>query len=133
MRATARMVELWGHEVPDRIRANPYELIEAIEGIGFVTADDVARKVGYQRDGLPRIQAGLVHLLKELAFAQGHTAVPAALLLEEAGTLLDLPRTAVEPALKVLAENKLIVVQDDLIYLAALFEDEQFIAKKLRT
>jgi exodeoxyribonuclease V alpha subunit len=132
-RATARMVELWGHEVPDRIRANPYALIEAVEGIGFVTADDIARKVGYQRDGLPRIQAGLVHLLKELAFAQGHTAVPAALLLEEAGKLLDLPRAVIEPALKVLADNKLIVIQDDLISLASLFEDEQFIAKKLRT
>src|SRR3990167_5117457 len=31
-RATARMVELWGHEAPDRIRANPYALIEAVEG-----------------------------------------------------------------------------------------------------
>jgi len=120
-RATARMVELWGHEVPDRIRANPYELIEAIEGIGFVTADDVARKVGYQHDGLPRMQAGLVHLLKDLAFAQGHTAVPAALLLEEAGKLLDLSRAAIEPALKVLADNRLIVIQDDLRAIASKF------------
>ena len=131
-RATARMVELWGHEAPDRIRANPYALIEEVEGIGFVTADDVARKVGYQRDGQPRIQAGLVHLLKELAFSQGHTAVPTALLLENTGELLDLPRTAVEPALTVLADRKLIVVRDDLISLASLFEDEQLIAKKLK-
>ena len=131
-RATARIVERWGHEAPDRIRANPYELIEAVDGIGFVTADDVARKVGYQRDGLPRIQAGLVHLLKELAFAQGHTAVPTALLLDEGAKLLDLPRAAIEPALKVLADNRLIVVQDDLISLASLFEDEQLIAKKLK-
>jgi len=132
-RATAKMVELWGHEAPDRVRANPYELIEAVDGIGFVTADDVARKVGYQRDGLPRIQAGLVHLLKEMAFAQGHTAVPTALLLDEGAKLLDLPRAAIEPVLKVLADNRLIIIQDDLISLAALFEDEQFIAKKLRT
>jgi len=131
-RATARMVELWGHEAPDRVRANPYALIEAVDGIGFVTADEVARKVGYQRDGLPRMQAGLVHLLKELAFSQGHTAVPTALLLEEAATLLDLPRAALEPALKALAETRLIMIQDDLISLASLFEDEQFIANTLR-
>ncbi|MEK7386884.1 MAG: helix-hairpin-helix domain-containing protein, partial [candidate division NC10 bacterium] len=131
-RATARIIERWGREAPDRIRENPYALIEEVEGIGFVTADDVARKVGYQRDGQPRIQAGLVHLLKELAFAQGHTAVPTVLLVENAGTLLDLPRAAIEPALTVLADRKLIVVRDDLISLASLFEDEQLIAKKLR-
>jgi exodeoxyribonuclease V alpha subunit len=131
-RAVARIVELWGREAPDRIRANPYALIEAVEGIGFLTADQVARKAGYQPGGLPRVNAGVLHLLKEMAFAQGHTAVPAALLLEEAGKLLELGAEAIEPAFKVLADEKLIIVADGLVSLASLYEDERLIAEKLR-
>jgi len=131
-RAVARIVELWGREAPDRIRANPYALIEAVDGIGFLTADQVARKAGYEPGGLPRVKAGLLHLLKEMAFAQGHTAAPAAMLLEEAGKLLELGAEAMEPALKVLADEKLIIVEGGLVSLASLYEDERSIAGKLR-
>jgi len=131
-RATARIIECWGREAPDRIRENPYQLIDEVDGIGFVTADEVARKIGYQHDGRPRIQAGLVHLLKELAFSQGHTAVPAAMLLEQAATLLDLPQGAIGAALGTLASDRVVMIQDEQVSLASLFEDEQLIAKKLR-
>ena len=57
-RATNRILEKWGQDAPALIRENPYSLIGAIDGIGFLTADEVARKIGYDFNGAPRVRAG---------------------------------------------------------------------------
>ena len=57
-RAVNQILETWGQDAPARIRENPYALIEAIDGVGFLTADEVARKIGYDFSGSPRLRAG---------------------------------------------------------------------------
>ena len=47
----------------DIIRENPYRLAEDISGIGFKTADDIARKVGIEPSSDYRIKAAILYLL----------------------------------------------------------------------
>ena len=50
---------------------NPYQLAADIYGIGFLTADKIARNLGVAPDSEFRYCAGLVHALSEAA-EDGH-------------------------------------------------------------
>ena len=45
------------------IEANPYQLVEDIQGIGFKTADQLAEQLGIAADAPERYRAGLIHTL----------------------------------------------------------------------
>jgi exodeoxyribonuclease V alpha subunit len=131
-RAVNQILEKWGQDAPARIRENPYALIEAIDGIGFLTADEVARKIGYDFAGAPRIRAGVIHTLKEQAFGQGHTCLPTPKLLSEAEKILALPPERIGAELEPLAKDGLIVSVSGFVYLKSYHDDEQLIAEKLK-
>ncbi len=52
---------------------NPYKLIDDIEGIGFITADKIARKMGIDEASPFRIRAAVIYCLKDSAEKQGNT------------------------------------------------------------
>jgi len=131
-RAVNQILEKWGQDAPARIRENPYALIEAIDGIGFLTADEVARKIGYDFSGPPRIRAGVIHTLKEQAFGQGHTCLPKAKLLAEAEKILAVPPERIGSELGPLEKDGLVVSADGFVYLKGYHDDEQLIAEKLK-
>ena len=53
-----RIYKIYGEEAIDRLQANPYILARDIRGIGFKSADQIARKLGIPEDSLHRAQAG---------------------------------------------------------------------------
>jgi exodeoxyribonuclease V alpha subunit len=131
-RALNQILEKWGQDAPALIRENPYALIEAIDGIGFLTADDVARKIGYDFSGAPRIRAGVIHTLKEQAFGQGHTCLPRVKLLAEAEAILAVPSERIAAELGPLEKDGLVVSVDGFVYLKSYHDDEKLIAEKLK-
>ena len=82
-----RIFKTYGQEAIERVRNDPYRLAKDIHGIGFKTADQIARKIGIPVDSMVRAGAGLKHVLLE-ATGNGHCALPAELLKDEAGKLL---------------------------------------------
>ena len=131
-RAVNQILEKWGKDAPALIRENPYALIEAIDGIGFLTADDVARKIGYDFSGAPRIRAGIIHTLKEQAFGQGHTCLPRAKLLAETQAILAVPSERIAAELGPLGKDGLVASVDGFVYLKSYHDDEKLIAEKLK-
>lgn len=55
------------------LSSNPYKLIEDVDGIGFLTADKIAQKLGIKPDSEFRIRAGIIYLLKESTEKSGNT------------------------------------------------------------
>ncbi|WP_375512765.1 AAA family ATPase, partial [uncultured Nostoc sp.] len=66
---------------------NPYQLAADIYGIGFLTADKIARNLGVAPDSEFRYCAGLVHALSEAA-EDGHCYLPQVELIESVIKLL---------------------------------------------
>jgi exodeoxyribonuclease V alpha subunit len=66
---------------------NPYQLATDIYGIGFLTADKIARNLGVAPDSQFRYCAGLVHALSEAA-EDGHCYLPQPELIESVIKLL---------------------------------------------
>lgn len=130
-----RIYKTYGDEAIERIRANPYILAEDVPGIGFKTADQIAQKMGIPHDSLLRACAGLAHVLLE-ATGQGHCALPAARLEEEAGKLLLVPQQVLADALeRTLREGGLVrqaIGGEDLVFLAALEKAEKGISARIR-
>ena len=101
------------------IRADPYCLVREIRGIGFVTADGLALKLGLARDAIERIRAGITHTLSE-ASAQGHCGLPAEELIERCAKLLDVATDRIRAAIE-LELNERRLVSDTLAGRDALF------------
>ena len=73
--ATAsRLIRALGPGALEQLRSDPYAATE-IEGIGFATADALARAMGIPDDDPARLDAGIVHALRE-AEADGHCHLP---------------------------------------------------------
>ncbi len=55
---------------------NPYLLVEDIDGVGFLTADRIATKMGIDFYSNFRVRAGILHVLKENSEKNGNTYLP---------------------------------------------------------
>ncbi|MCS6778906.1 MAG: ATP-dependent RecD-like DNA helicase [Geminicoccaceae bacterium] len=106
--ARARTVlEAWGPRALDRITADPYALAREIQGVGFRTADALARRLGLAQDAPARLVGALEETLRRAA-EEGHTALDRSSLLAGAGALLDGPVPGLEAALdRALADGNL--------------------------
>ena len=99
---TARAVRIYktyGDESVARVTENPYRLALDIHGIGFKTADLIAQRLGIPPDSLIRAQAGVRHVLQEIA-GNGHCAAYRDDLAEKAVALLEIPAAIIEQAIR---------------------------------
>ncbi len=106
-----RLHRRYGESALSVVRENPYRLAEEVYGVGFLTADRIARKLGLPVDAPERLMAGIVHTLT-LASRNGHLFLPRSRCLAEAGTLLDIGDThSLEEALEALRRENIIVLR----------------------
>ena len=70
-----RILDAYGAQAVTRVSRNPWALARDVRGVGFRTADELARRLGVDPAAPERLAAGLDHLLDEAA-AAGDTAVP---------------------------------------------------------
>jgi len=99
----------YGPGAVDVVRSNPYRLAEEVFGVGFLTADRIARQLGVPADAPERLEAGVLHTLNE-ASVQGHVFLPEDQLLSAAATLLEADPERMPSALAGLVARQLVVV-----------------------
>ncbi|MEP0914839.1 ATP-dependent RecD-like DNA helicase [Leptolyngbya sp. GB1-A1] len=85
-----KIYKRYGDESIQIVTANPYRLATDVYGIGFVTADAIARNLGIHPNSEFRYRAGLLHILSEAA-EEGHCFLPQSELVERTVERLALP------------------------------------------
>lgn len=104
-----KIVERFGDRTAEIVQTNPYRLAMDVSGIGFRTADRIARGLGLKEDHPERVQAGVHHLLNEWV-SNGHVFAPRDQLTSGAMELLDVSEEHVPPAIDALwAKGRLVV------------------------
>ncbi|MDD3992547.1 MAG: ATP-dependent RecD-like DNA helicase [Desulfobacteraceae bacterium] len=104
-----RIFNHYGADAIRRVRAEPYALAEDIDGIGFQTADRIARQMGLAEDSPQRVTAALIHILKQQAEA-GHVFEVADALTARCRQMVECTPEAAEAALADgVAAGKLVV------------------------
>jgi len=133
-----KIVRTYGNDAIGVVTGDPYQLATDIVGIGFTTADKIARQLGFARDCGPRIRAGVLYVLNQLA-DDGHVYYPYRGLLEKSVALLAVEAPVVVKALDELAGNRDIIIdqlggaagEDRAVYLAAFYRSETGVASFL--
>jgi len=126
------------------VKGNPYRLATDIFGIGFLTADRIAEKLGFAKDSEVRVEAGILYVLDRLA-DEGHVYYPYEPLVERCQEILGVDREVVVRALATIEVSKMIVIEDlkegieDFredtkgVYLARFHRSETSIVTRLKT
>lgn len=125
----------YGDRAVSVVKENPYRLALDISGIGFKTADRIARNMGVDPGSQMRAEAGIIHVLSELV-DEGHVYYPHGELMDRAASLLEVDRGIPEAALASLMQQGRVVVEeqnDRAVYLAPLHVAETNVAKRLIT
>jgi exodeoxyribonuclease V alpha subunit len=112
------------------IKENPYKVAEDISGIGFIKADEIAKKVGIKPNDSYRIQSGLKYCLYQ-ASLQGHLYLPVTILCNAASKLLEISYTKVLEQAQYLNYIKDVYDDNGNIYLYSNYNEETFTADKI--
>jgi exodeoxyribonuclease V alpha subunit len=113
------------------IRSNPYQMARDIYGIGFRTADKIARQMGLALDAPTRIQAGLLYTLGALS-NEGHCFATLEQLSKEAARLMEIDQAACEAQVEQLVKQRDLILEEDAVYLPPFYLSERGCASKLR-
>ncbi len=108
--AASRIERAFGPEAIELLRADPYAATE-VDGVGFATADSLARALGTDPDAPERLDAGVLHVLAE-AERDGHCLLPRDDLVSRAASLLGL---AVDHRIDELVARGRLVADGDLL------------------
>ncbi len=106
-----RMYRHYGAQALSIVRDNPYRLAMDIRGIGFLTADALASKLGFEKDNALRAQAGTLYTLLRLV-DDGHVYYPREGLILKTTEQLDIRADLVEEAITQLEHEERIVLED---------------------
>ncbi len=125
-----KIYKAYGSESIEKVKENPYKLAKDVFGIGFKMADLVAQKMGFPLQSPARLAAGIEHLLWEQT-NEGHTCFPIAELLPLAQIALNVEPSLIEKEIRSLVEKKLLVQQEQTLWLKVMYAFEQGISKDL--
>ncbi len=132
-----RIYRQYGALALDVVRENPYRLAMDIPGIGFITADAIAEKIGVPRDSPLRMQGGVLYALQK-ASENGDVYLPGEELAARVSQDLQVSRQTIFDAVTALEEERRVTVDaeeldpeenrgirgDRAVYLAAYFTCE---------
>ena len=137
----SKIFKAYGKASIQVVQDNPYRLATDIFGIGFVTADNIAQKLGFSIESEFRIQAGILYVLHQLS-DEGHVLYPRPALITKCTQILEVEATLVDKCLADLNAAQKVVIEDltapgadesqEAVYLAKYHFSEKSIAHKLK-
>ncbi|MBU3103848.1 SF1B family DNA helicase RecD2 [Clostridium gasigenes] len=90
-----KIYKKFGPMSKDIVSENPYILSDEISGIGFMTADKIAKNIGIESTSDFRIQSGIKYVLNQFSLA-GNTYMPKDELIKEVVNVLDVTKELIE-------------------------------------
>ncbi len=132
---SAKIYEHYGQNVYRVMEENPYQIADHVPGVGFKTADEIARRIGIHTDSDYRIRSGIFYVLLQAA-NDGHIYLPESEVLYRTKVLLELEIDDISQYLMDLAIEKKVVMLDRegkerLVYPAQYYYMELNTAKML--
>lgn len=134
-----RIYDIYGSNTIEIVKNNPYRLVEDVDGIGFMTADKIAKNIGVPQNSEYRVRAGILHTLNSTIDKTGNTYLPKAMLINISQNLLEMDyeenKELYENALSGLTLDKTVLInwQDgyEIVIPSKLYFYEISVAQKL--
>lgn len=134
-----RIYRKYGDKSVEKLQENPYILADEIWGIGFKTADEIAMKLGCDKESYDRLRSGILYTLKKLG-EKGHCYEEWEKLVDEANVILECDARLVSDAIErmlfdesaVIEERTINGTEKRLVYLPWIWKAESRTAALLR-
>ncbi|OGJ87460.1 MAG: recombinase RecD, partial [Candidatus Raymondbacteria bacterium RifOxyB12_full_50_8] len=107
----ARIYRRYGQATITLLKENPFRLADEVHGIGFKTADAIARTMGIAHDSPLRAEAGLLYTLESMT-NEGHCFYPYVELLDKCVDMLGIERDGALKGFARIFEQRKVVVED---------------------
>ena len=107
----AKIYQYYGNSVYRVLEENPYQMADHVSGIGFKTADEIARRIGIHTDSDYRIRSGIFYTLLQ-GVNDGHVFLEEGILSRRAGELLETAVEHVEKYLMDLSMERKVVLKE---------------------
>lgn len=114
----------------EKLEENPYRLVDDIEGIGFIKADEIANKLGVAKDDPRRKKAAILYALETLAYQNGDLYLLENQLIQYTEQVLG-ESMDLSDAVFALVEEKRITIEEDRYYLTMSYVSEIYLADKI--
>ena len=112
------------------LQENPYRIAEELEGVGFKKCDELAKKVGVEKESPFRMRAGINYTLLQGEW-HGHCYLPFSILKREAERILEMPLEDLEEQLLELQLQGKVKVKGENVYRAGTYYREMRVASRL--
>lgn len=126
----------YGNDSISVVQENPYRLADDIWGIGFKTADTIAKKLGFDHEKYVRIRSGVLYTLNRLS-EEGHCYATRQMLLETGAELLEVSQDLIGSTVDQMITDEDVIVEKALsdqeaIYLPPFYFSEVGVAKRMK-
>ena len=140
----AKIFKVYGNRSVAAVKENPYRLATDIFGIGFLTADRIAEKLGFSKDSMLRVEAGIIFVMIQIS-DEGHVFYPYESTISRCCDLLESGRQTVIEAIGNLRDAGKIYIDvvnkdteacpenNSAVYLTRFYVCETSIARRLQT
>lgn len=133
-----KIYKQYGNDAVQAVSSDPYRLARDIEGVGFKTADKIARDMGLPKNAPGRITAGLVYALEQNTL-DGHTYAPREEIIEKTAGLLNVDGETVAALVAKAYSGGDIMIEKvprgdevvEAVYLPVYYYTEKGVAKRL--
>ena len=130
-----KVYKAYGDQSQAVMKKNPYRLADEIDGVGFRTADQIARGMGFTLETSARLESGVRYALSEAVGRMGHMYLPVQELVETSADILGVEAELAEHTVKrLIVEGKLTkekIEDESVVYLPQMLKVEQDTAELL--
>ncbi|MFD2046177.1 ATP-dependent RecD-like DNA helicase [Ornithinibacillus salinisoli] len=136
LKTAQKIYEVYHEEATKVLQEDPYRYVFDIDGFGFQTADDIARKNGLSLTHPNRIGAGCIYVLQK-SIQDGHVYLPIEECIGQVIQLLLNPEQSLDQAsissrLEELNKEKTVILQQGNVYLPSLYYAEDGFASHVK-
>ena len=129
-----KVYNLLGANAIEEIEANPYILIDISRGVDFKQIDEMAIKLGVEKENTKRVTSGIKYALIKITY-NGHCCTLMQNLIEYVKQLLSVSEEIIKEGIINLKVNNEIIVEEreneEWIYLYSFYKAEEKIAKRI--
>ena len=127
-----KIFKTYGNDSINAVKTNPYKLADDIWGIGFKTADKIARQLGFDKNSYERCRSGIIFVLNELS-NDGHCYAQREQLITEAQKILELEAALLNSTIDKMIEEKSVIPDvENAIFLPPFYYSEIGTARRIR-
>ena len=127
-----KIYKVYGEESIQKLKENPYGIVDDIYGVGFKTADMIAIKMGLSKESYNRCRAGIFYILSEFA-SDGNCYASLDDLTQKGAELLNIPQHIIVMTFDYLNAQKELICEENnkIIYLPPFYHAEVGITKRI--